>query len=165
DYILRTMVPGALYLTTSAALVVRLSRKRIYSVTQLRRLEVVFFAMTTVFFAAESFTTLFAGGWLAVYAQRHPAEMSILARHPSLMFIMLIVSYGTFIPNTGRRCAAVVTAMALTPVVVIVAGTLYEPIPPRLLFVFLAELILWMAAASALALYGYHNISVLTEDA
>lgn len=166
-YIWRTMVPGGAYLATMAAIAALLSRERGYSLSMLRLLEAVAFGVTTLFFVAETYVTLFVDpGWLVIYAQRHQAEMSILARQPSIIWIVLIVVYGTFIPNTGRRCGAVTTMMAVSPLAAVGwGGWAGAAVPPRLLLLFLAEMAMWMGCAVAIAIYGSHKIATLNDEA
>jgi serine/threonine-protein kinase len=162
-----TMLPGLGFLGALAALAVVLWGKRPFSLSGLRVLEGAFFGLVVVFFASENWTTLFSGrSWFLVYAQRHPAEMSILARQPGIMWAMLILGYGTFIPNTGRRCAAVTGLIALVPLTLVaVGGALHPEAPRNLLLLFLAELSLWLGMAAGAAVFGSHRISTLSRQA
>jgi len=162
----RTMVPGALYLAFLAVLAGILWRKRVYPLSQLRVCEAVFFGAATLFLLGETYNPLFVEpAWLITYASRHPAEMSILAREPSIFWMVLIIMYGTFIPNTGRRCAAVVGSVALCPLIVVAVGGALHAIPPRSLLLFLSEMALWVGCAAAMAIYGSQKIAVLREEA
>jgi serine/threonine-protein kinase len=165
--VLFTMLPGAVYLAVVAVLAVLLSRERSASTARLRVFEGVLFGVSTLYFAGETYTPLFVDpAWFYTYAARHPSEMSILAREPTLFWMMLIFGYGTLVPNTGRRCAAVTTLMALTPLIVVgVAAGLSPLIPARSLSLFLTEMALWMGSAVALAIYGSHKITVLRGEA
>jgi serine/threonine-protein kinase len=83
----------------------------------------------------------------------------------SLPWTFLIIAYGILIPNTWRRCAAVVGVMAVTPLVVSTASGLTATVtvgysPANFLFV----VGVCMAAASALAVYGSHRIEVLRRE-
>lgn len=162
-----TMVPGALNVLAMATLAAILWRKRIYTLRQLRWLEVVTFGITTVYFLGETYTPLFLPpAWLVMYAQRHASEMSILVRQPSINWLVIIISYGMFIPNTGRRCAAVTVTIALSPLILLAsAGLLHPEIPRRLLALFLTEMSFWLACAVAMAIYGSHKITVLRQEA
>ena len=81
--------------------------------------------------------------------------MMLLASRQSLIWFGLIVAYGMFIPNTWRRCAAVVGLMALTPLAsTAIANSLYGVLDGRLLFRFLSEVAMSMVFAAALAIYG-----------
>jgi eukaryotic-like serine/threonine-protein kinase len=162
-----TLMPAAMYVAALAAMAVVLWRPQIYTLSRLRVLEGLFFGIATVYYLEETYNPLFIGeAWLVVYAQRHPAEMSILARQPSVFWMLLIIVYGTFIPNTGRRCALVTTFMALSPLALVAAAALLHPeIPRRPLFLFLSEMLLWLSVAVAIAIYGSQKITALREEA
>lgn len=92
--------------------------------------------------------------------------MLLLSSRQSLVWFALIVAYGTFIPNTWRRCAIVVGILAATPIVsVAISNALLGYLDSRLLSVYLFDLAIWMIAAGALAVYGSHRIDVLRNDA
>jgi eukaryotic-like serine/threonine-protein kinase len=168
DTIWTSMVPGGVFLALMAVSAGIIWRKRLYSVPQLRLFEAVFFGLVVVFFAWEQYRPLFLppNNWFSLYATRGPVEISILARQPSIFWLVLIVAYGTFIPNTGRRCAVVTSLMALTPLTIAaVGGFTSAEIPPRLVVIFLVEMFTWMAVAVAMAIYGSHKISVLRQEA
>ncbi len=86
-----------------------------------------------------------------------------------LPFVVVILAYGTLVPNTGRRCALVVTAMATVPVAVVTAvGFSEEEIRTNHLVTFLAcvaVVINWVSVAGALAIHGSHRIEVLRREA
>ena len=65
--------------------------------------------------------------WAAVHAFLYPTIRLenppiwfafILGYAMALPWVIMIVAYGILIPNTARRCAAVVSVMAVTPVVI-----------------------------------------------
>jgi serine/threonine-protein kinase len=161
-----TMVPAAVYLGVFLVLIAALWSARPYTLRQLRWLEGLIFGVTTVYDAWETYTTLFlVQRWLLEYAQRHQSEMSILARQPSTLWMAVIVAYGTFIPNTGRRCAVVTGSIALTPITVVAVAGLLSEVPTRLLVIFLSDMVLWLGVAVAMAIYGSHKITVLRDEA
>ncbi len=162
----RTMVPGACYIIFIAVMVTLLWRTRTAVVRRLRALEGLIFALTTLFYMNEAYTTLFVDpGWIILYAERHPAEMSILARQTSILWLATIVAYGTFIPNTGRRCALVTSAMGFAGVAVAAIGGVVHQVPGHPLFLFLAESTMWMIISVAMAVYGSQKITTLREQA
>ena len=161
-------VPAAFNLGILLALTAVLWRKRIYTLPGLRWLEAAAFGIGTLYFLGETYFSLFgdSAGYLLRYAQRYPAEIIIVAREPSIIWVVLIIGYGTFIPNTGRRCAAVTIAMALSCLsVVTVAGLLHAALPRRLLMLFLADMTLWLGCAVAMAIYGSQKITALRQEA
>jgi eukaryotic-like serine/threonine-protein kinase len=160
------MLPGIVYLAAAAALAAVLWRRRIYSLSQLRSIEGLLFGITALYLVIDTYIALFVPpAWLPLYVMRHVSEISILVRQPSIIWMVLIIGYGTFIPNTGRRCAVVTSLMALCPLVTIALAGTFHAIPQRPLFLFLSEMLLWMGTAVAMAIYGSHKITVLREEA
>src|SRR5262249_55714929 len=83
----------------------------------------------------------------------------------ALRWFLLIVLYGTFIPNTWRRCGAVVGSLALLPVGLMVAGSLLDPENgPHILSAF-PEMVILLGTAAAIAMFGSHKIRQLHEQA
>jgi hypothetical protein len=81
-------------------------------------------------------------------------------------FFVLIVGYGTLIPNTGRRCILVVGIMALTPLTILaVTGLSMGATLTSKLGFLLLYLAMFMAVAVAIATYGSHRIEVLRQEA
>jgi eukaryotic-like serine/threonine-protein kinase len=160
------MIPAGLYLFAMAIVARMLWGNRVYTLVQLRRIEAAFFGLTTLYFVGETYFPLFGStAWLVLYAQRHVSELSILARQPSIIWMAVIVAYGTFIPNTGRRCAVVTCLMALSPVVTVTAAGVMSPVPSRSLFVFVSEMAMWLGVAVAFAVYGSQKITLLRQEA
>jgi eukaryotic-like serine/threonine-protein kinase len=160
------MIPAGLYLFAMAIVARMLWGNRVYTLVQLRRIEAAFFGLTTLYFVGETYFPLFGStAWLVLYAQRHVSELSILARQPSIIWMAVIVAYGTFIPNTGRRCAVVTCLMAFSPVVTVTAAGVMSPVPSRSLFVFVSEMAMWLGVAVALAVYGSQKITLLRQEA
>lgn len=99
-------------------------------------------------------------------AQTGGIGMSHGARYAGLPWFAQIVMYGVCIPNTWRRCAAVVGVSALLPLALHAALGLADPALDRhLLLVFLLELALWMVIGVAIAVFGSHHIAVLRRQA
>ncbi len=86
----------------------------------------------------------------------------------ALYFLVTIVTYGTLIPNTGRRCGLVVTMMAVVPVALAAAVGFFEvEIRTRFLapfLIYLTILVMWMGVAVALAVYGSHRVEILRRE-
>jgi serine/threonine-protein kinase len=84
-----------------------------------------------------------------------------VASGESIFYVVLIVSYSTFIPSTRRRCAAMVGSIALTPLTITLCASLArEPIARNLLWFFL-PMGTWLAVAVAIAVYGTHRMEAL----
>lgn len=83
----------------------------------------------------------------------------------TLRWFILIVLYGVFIPNTGRRCGLVVVAMAaLHLAITLIMGVFLERLP---LFVSTVapDLVIFMGVAVAIAIFGSAKIAALQQEA
>jgi hypothetical protein len=135
------------------------------SVRVLRVLELVLFGTGVLVLVAVPYVELLHG-WLTWCARLGEGGMSLGARYAGLPWFAMMVLYGVFIPNTWRRCAAVVGIMALTPLATHTVGALADPaFDKSLLPVFLLEMTLWMVIGAAIAIYGSHRIEVLRQVA
>jgi serine/threonine-protein kinase len=148
-----------------AVLVAILWNKRALPLRQLRTLELVGFGGLA-----------FVYGWwtyqgcrsetLHRFASLGDEGMVTLASTPSLMWFSLIVIYGMYVPNTWRRCAAVVGCMALLPFAIgAMAGLGAESFDGGLRATYLLFLGYWMAFGALAAIYGSHKISQLRQEA
>lgn len=168
ENIWQVWVPAAVNLAVLLVLAAVLWRKHIYTLVQLRWLEAITFGIATLYFLNDTYFPLFVGhgGYLLAYAHRSPQEIIAVSRLASILWVLLIIGYGTFIPNTGRRCAAVTLGMALSCLgLVTLAGMLHPAIPRKLLVLFLADMTLWLGCAVAIAVYGSQKISALRQEA
>jgi serine/threonine-protein kinase len=135
------------------------------SVRVLRVLELVLFGIPVLGFVALPSMDL-RQGWFTWCARLGEGGMSVGARYAGLPWFATMVLYGVFIPNTWRRCAAVVGIMALAPLAVHTVGALADrAFDKGLLLLFLLEMSLWMAIGAAIAIYGSHRIEVLRQAA
>jgi serine/threonine-protein kinase len=134
------------------------------SLAQLRGIELLALAVTTAYWSWVQFD-LIRHGALLEYAGQGAVDVLVLARCLSLPWFGSVVLYGTFIPNSWRRCAALVAVMVLTPLLWSAGLGLAEGVNARLLTVFLFEMAWWMALAAACAVYGCHKVSLLREQA
>jgi serine/threonine-protein kinase len=105
-------------------------------------------------------------GALLWCARRGAIGMSHGARFAGLPWFAGIVIYGVLIPNTWRRCAAVVGVTALAPLALHTAiGLADRTLDRGLLLVFLLEMALWMSIGVAIAVFGSHHLAVLRREA
>jgi serine/threonine-protein kinase len=77
---------------------------------------------------------------------------------------LLVVGYGVMIPNTWRRCAAMVGLILLIgflPGVLIVLG---HGVPGQAAFLYLATKALWLGVAGAIVVYGSYRVDVLRQE-
>jgi serine/threonine-protein kinase len=148
----------------ATALAALLWSGRPLSLTQLRGIEVLALGITTAYWSWVQ-CDLIRQATLVEYAEQGAVDLLVLARCVSLPWFGSVVLYGTFIPNTWRRCAALVSGMVVTPLLLSAGLGLAYGISARLLGVFLFETAWWMAMAAACAVYGCHKVSLLREQA
>jgi serine/threonine-protein kinase len=171
DTVWLIMVPGGALLALELAIAAILWAPKSRSLRQLRGIELLGVALPTAVWLWEHYVTIYrpgdvSGGWMHRYAQRDLSEMASLARHASIVWCILILGYGIFIPNTLRRCAATTGSLACLVLGMNLACGLWdEAIPRRYLFSYLAEMVSWMVIAVGFAVYGSHKISVLRRQA
>ena len=138
---------------------------RLLPLRTLRMIEVVGFSILTMCEVWRICATWRAGAVFG-YVPADAVGMTLLASRQSLIWLALIVAYGTFIPNTWRRCAAVVGVLAATPIVTAtICNSLFGGLDSRLLSIYVFEIATWMLFASGLAIYGSHRIDVLRKEA
>jgi serine/threonine-protein kinase len=127
----------------------------------------VLFAVPVIYFAWSHYTSYFVtNAWFPQFVQQPASELTLLARQPSITWLVLIVGYGTFIPNTGSRCATVTIVMALVPLTLTaIGGFFHSEIPPRLVVICLIEMFMFMAVAVTMAIFGSHKINALRQEA
>ena len=139
-----------LVLSLSAA---RLWRRRDMSVKQLWISELVIFGLPAVFFLM----------------LQHRVTMEDATRvfmPPPLPFwLLLIFTYGMFIPNTWQRAALVIGAMAVAPALLIVGTMLANPqIADRITIVGMTQQVLVLLIAAVASVCGTGLINALRRD-
>src|SRR4030095_1323451 len=84
----------------------------------------------------------------------------------STAWILLIVTYGLFIPSTLRRCVALVGMIACIPLAIqAVVGLSNQAIEGRFVVHSMSLTGFLVAATAALAIFGAHRIEVLRQQA
>jgi serine/threonine-protein kinase len=156
----------AFTIALAATLAALLLGKRSIPLRGLRAIEL------TIFFVPAAITAWFSYGqlrsdWLDEYARAAGGVGTVIfARSHALHWFALIVIYGTYIPNTWRRCAVCAGLMALIPVALGAGVALGEDASKaRLIGAYLVDLGIWMATALAVAVYSSHRIEVLRREA
>jgi serine/threonine-protein kinase len=85
---------------------------------------------------------------------------------PMPFWLLLIFTYGMFIPNTWRRAAAVISVLALAPELLVVGMALaYPDVGAALTGTDLTQYFLTMAVAAVAAVFGTHLINTLRREA
>jgi serine/threonine-protein kinase len=140
--------------------------RRQLALTGLRRLELLLFGMVAFLFALNHYLLLrdLKDG-LIPYANIGGSGILNRAKSLGLTWFGMIVMYGMFIPNTGRRCAAVAGAMAFFPLTAAIFAVVNQPMKPALAISFVATLWLILAFAVVVAVAGSHRIEVLQQEA
>jgi serine/threonine-protein kinase len=150
-----------LVLFVSAALAGVLWKEPSLNLQQLRVIELVFFGTV---FALWSLVQAV----LYRYCRVNAPELwfpVIMAQAIALPWVFIILLYGIFIPNTWRRCAAVVGVAAVVPLVIsAAAGIADDATRGHGQELFWVPLGMWMASAAAVAIYGSHRIEVLRVE-
>jgi serine/threonine-protein kinase len=130
-----------------------LCRHCAFSMTKLRISELIIFGLPAVFF-------------LMV---QHRATLEDARRNfmpaPMSFWLLLIFTYGMFIPNTWRRAALVIGAMALAPVLLLGIMTLVYPQVAAVMTVigFVQQVLVLLVAAIA-STFGTHLINALRRE-
>jgi eukaryotic-like serine/threonine-protein kinase len=92
--------------------------------------------------------------------------MGVYVEFTSLRWFALLVGYGALIPNTWRRCAAVVTVLALSPLLVFAVLSLWlRPLETEVVVTILSNLALWLGVAAAVVVFTSYRIEMLRQEA
>jgi serine/threonine-protein kinase len=136
------------------------------SMKGLRILELIIFGSIATFFAWMQFDTYHDGALPRSIVEGQEANVFRLVGFAgALRWFLIIVLYGTFIPNTWKRCAAVVGALAVIPIVLMIAGSLLDPPVGPYILASLPDTAILMGIAVAIAVFGSHKIRELQEKA
>jgi serine/threonine-protein kinase len=135
----------------------------------LRRLEEVFFGVAALHFAWMQYFSLTVQAPLLLSQQQDAATQlflfHLLAATAGLRWMILVIIYGTFIPNGWRRCAVNVGILAGAPLVLTVLCSVFQP----LLWAHLPEVLLvqtmLVGVGASIAVFGSYKISELQKEA
>jgi eukaryotic-like serine/threonine-protein kinase len=140
--------------------------RRPLAMKTLRGVELGIFGMIAAFFAWLQVDTYHDGALLrSIVPGQEGLVFRLVGTAAALRWFLLIVLYGTFIPNTGRRCAAVVMSLGALPVGLMIGGSVLDQAAGRYILSGLAETVILMATAVAIAVFGSHKIRQLHEKA
>ncbi len=178
-HFLRDLLPGSAYddgtfrllfagceITAMAITSALLWSRRPLSLRGLRNLELTVFGTIAAFFAWLQVDTYHDGALLR--ATVHGQEVFIfrlVGVTAAVRWFLLIVLYGTFIPNGWRRCATVVAILAMLPVALMIAGSQLDRSTEAYVLSALPEMIILMATAVAIAVFGSYKIRELHKKA
>jgi serine/threonine-protein kinase len=132
----------------------------------LRVIELTVFALIAAFFAWLQVDNFQPGPLLRALRPGHEEMVFRAVGLPATFgWFLLIVLYGTFIPNTWRRCAAVVGTLAVLPVALLVAESWLDPATRPYVLSALPGMVISLATAVAIAVLGSHRIGKLHRKA
>ena len=84
---------------------------------------------------------------------------------PMPFWLLLIFTYGMFIPNTWRRAALVIGAMALLPLLLVVGMTLaYPQVAAAMTALGMVQQVLVLGIAAVASVFGTHLINTLRRE-
>jgi serine/threonine-protein kinase len=143
--------------------------RRPLTLGRLRFVELLLFGLPLAHATWYYFDQLWLHQLLLRTFRERPLFVTFILSSFLLPVVVLIVGYGTLVPNTGRRCGWVVTGMAVVPLALVTAvGCSEETIRTSFLVPFLSNLavmVTWLGVAVALAVHGSHRIEGLRREA
>jgi serine/threonine-protein kinase len=160
--------PHQVMMMTAAASAVILWKRPPQSVRGLRVIELLLLGSKTVMLIATGLGEPYRQLEMAAHA---PAEIrdpvvSWYAGTGSLFWFITITAYGAIIPNTWRRCLAVTSALAASPLVVFATfGLWLRPLAQETVIVVLASAAFYVTVAVAIAVFSSSRIEILRRQA
>jgi serine/threonine-protein kinase len=139
-----------------------------FSMRWLRALELVVFGVMTVFFAYLQIR-MFGHGAVLDWAAEDPINkeriVGLAAATNSLRWFVLLVLYGTFIPNTWQRCSAVIGTIASVPLVLTLMSCTLCPFMSEFWSTLLFNMLVILAIGASIAIFGSYRIAELQQKA
>jgi serine/threonine-protein kinase len=132
----------------------------------LRKLELGLFGAAAAYFAWIQ-VVVFHNGRVIEWANPEHVDsvLRLAANTHGFRWFLLIVVYGTFIPNTWRRCALIVAILALAPLLITTLAcgqcVIQGPHMPYALF----DMTILLAIGAATAIFGSYKIGELQQEA
>jgi serine/threonine-protein kinase len=137
-----------------------------FSMGQLRAFELTIFGSVAAFFAWLQVDTYHDGALQrAIVAGNEETVFRLVGVCAALRWFLLIVLYGTFIPNTAQRCAVIVGSLALLPVALMIAGSVLDRATAAYVLSALPDTIILMGTAASIAVFGSYKIRQLYKTA
>jgi eukaryotic-like serine/threonine-protein kinase len=145
----------------AAVLFALLLSRRVFSLRLLRLMELLLFGTVYAYMSGEFWLMTVRMGWVPGIFDYGNLFASAAVITP----FIIIVGYGVLIPNTWRRCLAVVGAMVLLTMAGWFVVLSRYSLPDALLWDYFTRLALFLGIAAALVVYGSHRIAVLRREA
>lgn len=139
-------------------------RKRFVSLSGFRRVEVAVFAVLSSLLIAVQFGEIVRGEFHRFAVLGDPG-VGYRVTGQVVPALVIIVFYGTFIPNTARRCAAMAGSMAAAMLVGTILGLAYRPLTPFQNGLAVWVVFFWTGIGVLIAMYGSHRIQVYRKEA
>jgi serine/threonine protein kinase len=110
---------------------------------------------------------VFSDGAVLTWANEASPDraLSVAAQATALRWLILIVLYGTFIPNTWKRCTAVVATLVAAPLILNLFVCLGCPLMGEYAWTTTFDMTVILAVAAAIAIFGSYKISTLEAQA
>jgi serine/threonine-protein kinase len=132
----------------------------------LRFLELAIFGAAAAYFAWVQIVVFHNGRVIEWAKPDHVGSVLRLAGNShAFRWFTLVVVYGTFIPNTWRRCALIVSLLTISPLAITVLGcgncVILGPHMPYALM----DMTILLAIGAAIAVFGSYKIGELQQEA
>jgi serine/threonine-protein kinase len=133
---------------------------------RLRKIELLTFGMIGLFFLISQYEFIDRGEVLSLAV---PGQEATIVRLGSLTltqrWFCIIVVYGTFVPNSWKRTAAVTGAMAGALILFTLYHALFNPLVGKYLWIAVADQVILLTIAILVAVFGSYKILELHERA
>jgi serine/threonine-protein kinase len=139
----------------------------------IRAMELTLFGLTAAFFGLLQFDEFYRIDAYNIHddlcehcAGQNIQYLDMLAKASGLRWFFLIVIYGVFIPNTWRRCATMVSCVALIPIALSAAGALFNGhLMHEGVASALSIIAVLMVSGVAIAVFGSYRLHLLQQQA
>jgi serine/threonine-protein kinase len=132
----------------------------------LRALELVLFGAAAAYFAWLQIVVFHNGRVIEWAKPDHVGSvLRLAAGSHALRWFVLIAVYGTFIPNTWRRCAVIVSLFVAAPLLIAVLGCGHCPVLGPHLPYAIMDMVILLGTGAAIAIFGSYKISSLQHEA
>jgi serine/threonine-protein kinase len=136
------------------------------SLCGLRGMELLLFGLAATYLAWLQCFTLLDAWELRAAAPANEATVLRLALSASAArWLLLLVAYGTLIPNTWRRCAVVLGALVAMPLIIVAGAGLGHPTAAAPFALATLQMAVTLAGGGALALFACARLSAPPPEA
>ncbi|HEV8059773.1 MAG TPA: serine/threonine-protein kinase [Gemmataceae bacterium] len=133
---------------------------------RLRKLELLTFGLMAVFFLVSEYEFVITGEVMRLAAAgREPELIRLGALTFTQRWFCIIVVYGTFIPNTWKRAAAVTGTMAGVLLLCTLSQALFNPLVGKYLWIPFTDELILLTIGVMVAVFGSYKILQLHERA